>query len=145
MRAFYTKTTSGLAPADDAAREAFARVKLGALVVVEVTRPRNIQRHRLWWALCRRIAQAVGGDLTADNVSDLLKVGTGHCRIIKGKRDTYKLPLSISFSNMDEDEFAGLMDRATVFIAEQWLPTLPVSDARREIENILFQEQNDVA
>lgn len=97
----------------------FARVPFNKLVHVEVRRPRNSQHHRLYWALCARIAGAIGSD--AENISDMFKIATGHCTIIRSK--TYgelKLPKSIAFSRMDQTQFSAFFERCIQVMYEEW-------------------------
>lgn len=136
MKGFAVRTEFGLAPADDATRAAWGRMRPGALCQVDVKRPRNISRHRLYWALCQHVADALG-NVTPENVSDVLKVEAGHCRILRGKTQEWRVPLSINFSAMDEDEFRAFLDRAVQVVAEQWLHALPDSEPVREIRKML--------
>ena len=112
-------------------------VPLGASVQVEISRPRNIKRHRLFWALASTIAQAIPGNLTAENLVEVLKLETGHCTIIKGARETYKIPKSIAFHKMDEAEFSAFMDRCCQFICSTWLQHIKPSGLRTEIEQMV--------
>ena len=136
MKGFAIKTDFGLAPADDATREAWARVKAGSLCQVDVKRPRNIRRHRLFFALCNHIADALG-NVTANEIADVLKIETGHCRILRGKTQEWRVPQSISFDKMDEDDFRAFLDRAVAVISEQWLQALPDSEPVQELRKML--------
>lgn len=138
MKGFAVKTDFGLSPADDATKVAWSKVKAGSLCQVDVKRPRNIHRHRLYWALCQHVADALG-NVTAENVSDVLKLECGHFRTLRGKTQEWKVPLSISFDKLDEDGFRDLLDRAIQVVAEQWLHALPDSEPVKEIRKILFR------
>lgn len=140
MRPDFAIVTGGvLRPASNPTLDRWSKWKDGTLVQVTVNRPRHANRLRLYWALCSRIADALG-NVTAENVSDILKIETGHCKIIKGKTDTWRVPQSISFTQMSEDQFKEFLARAVQIIAEQWLPALPPSEGRAAVENILFEE-----
>lgn len=136
MKGFAIRTEHGLAPADDATRAAWGRMKPGSLCQVDVRRPRNVSRHRLYWSLCQHVADALG-NVTAENVSDVLKIETGHCRILRGKTHEWRVPLSISFDKLDEDGFRAFLDRAVQVVAEQWLHALPDSEPVQEIRKML--------
>lgn len=134
-KAIFIRTAHGLSPDtdDERSRDVLQGVPLGALVQVDVTRPRNIARHRLYWLLCGRIAQSITGNLTAENISDILKIETGHCKIIKGVRDLYKLPRSIAFHKMEEPEFAAFLDRCCEFICRTWIPHMKADALRDDV------------
>ena len=136
MKGFAVKTEFGLAPADDATRAVWGRMKPGTLCQVDVKRPRNIQRHKLYWSLCNHVADALG-NVTAENVSNVLKVEAGHCRILRGKTQEWRVPLSIRFDAMDEDEFRSFLDRAVQIVCAEWLHALPDSEPARELRKML--------
>jgi len=136
MRAFFQKRPDGtLCPADDAGAEILQGLKVGAFVAVEVTRPRNIQHHRLYWALCSHIAQAIGAD--RENVSDVIKLRTGHCTIVQTKTERVRLPRSISFAKMDQAEFRQFFERCVRVVCEEFLPHQRPSELIREIEQMI--------
>lgn len=98
---------------------AFAKLPFGKPMKVEVKQPRNLQHHKLFWALCQRIADGIGS--TAENVSDVLKIGSGHFSLVRTK--TYgdlKLPKSIAFNNMDQTEFHAFFERCVQTIYSEW-------------------------
>jgi len=91
----------------------------GEDLYVEVKRPRNGAHHRLYWTMCQRIAEAIGSE--AENVSDILKISTGYCTIIKTA--TYgevRLPKSISFAAMDQTGFSSFFERCVQVIQSEW-------------------------
>lgn len=136
MKGYAIKSEFGLTPADDVTREAWSKMKLGSLCQVEVKRPRNIRRHRLFFALCNHIADALG-NVTTNEIADVLKIETGHCRILRGKKQEWRVPLSIRFDAMDEDAFRAFLDRAVQIVCEEWLQALPDSEPAREIRKML--------
>lgn len=104
--------------ADDSASQ-LARLPFGKALRAEVKQPRNTRHHRLYFALCHRIADAVGS--TAENVSDLLKIETGHCDIIRSKKyGEIRLPKSIAFASMTQDEFSKFFERCVLCVYENW-------------------------
>lgn len=110
---------NSLVPDGDESIAAFARIPFGKSLQCEVKQPRNSRFHRLYWALCARIASGVGAE--PENVSDLLKIATGHCTIIRSK--TYgemKLPKSIAFSKMEQSEFSAFFERCCAVIYTEW-------------------------
>lgn len=92
---------------------------MGADLLVTVKRPRNGAHHRLYWTMCQRIANAVGSE--PENVSDLLKIATGHCTLVrtKGYGDV-RFPKSISFAAMDQSAFSSFFERCLKVIYSEW-------------------------
>lgn len=136
MKAFFQKTPEGtLRPADDAGAEVLQGLKVGAFVAVEVTRPRNIQHHRLYWALCSHIAQAIGA--SRENVSDVLKLRTGHFTVVQTKTERIRLPRSISFSKLDQAGFRTFFEECVKVVCEEFLPGQQPSALTREIEQMV--------
>jgi len=136
---FWQRKGYSIVPADDSARAVLTRLKEGDLLTCDAKRPRNIGRHKLYWAICNLIADSIG-TVTPENISDILKIETGHCRIIKGQTDTWKVPLSISFAAMDDIAFAGFLDRVKVVITEQWFPRMG-REIRDAVDEIINQER----
>lgn len=118
----------GLVPDSVDSAAEFARLPFGKSLHCEVKQPRNSSHHRLYWALCARIAQAK--DLTSENVSDLFKIASGHCEIIRSKKyGDIRLPKSISFAKMEQTEFSAFFERCVKICYEEWqIPPEAVSD-----------------
>lgn len=97
----------------------FAKMPLGKTFYVEVKQPRNGKFHRLYWTLCSRIGDAVGVD--AENISDLLKIETGHCAIVRSKtHGELRLPRSISYAAMDNAAFSDFFEKCIQVICSTW-------------------------
>ena len=108
-----------LVPDSTEAAADFSRLPPGRPLKTVVTCPRNGKHHRLYWLICKRIANAVGTE--SDVISDMLKIATGHCRIVKSKTmGVLKLPKSIAWSAMDQQDFNGFFDRVMLAIKENW-------------------------
>lgn len=121
---FFVRTARGLEADDDRAHQMLRGLKIGTIVACGVSRPRNVKLLRKFWSICSRLAHAAPGNMTAENVADILKVKTGHCTIIKGAKDTYRLPKSIAFENLGEDEFQEFYGRCEQVILEEFFPHL---------------------
>ncbi len=130
-RAFFTRTLSGLTPDDDVAREMLRGIAVGRVVAVEVYRPRNLEFLRLYWAMASKIADAIG--VETDNVSDVLKVKTGHYTTVQTKSETLKFPRSISFAKMTEPEFKAFFERCCRIICTEWLPHMDHKQVQSEL------------
>jgi hypothetical protein len=114
-----------------------AKLPFGKPVHVEAKQRRNARHSALYWVLCHRIADAVG--TTSENVSDLLKIGTGHCTIVKSKKyGEVRLPQSISFAKMDQAAFREFFDKCLVVILTEW--GIASEDVREAVKDLLEEK-----
>ncbi len=119
MEFYARRHGNALFPDGDESVSEFARLPFGKSLRVEVRQPRNVQHHRLYWALCKRIADGIGS--TAENVSDVLKIATGHVNIIRTKSyGDVKVPKSIAFAKMDQAEFSAFFEDCVRVLYNEW-------------------------
>lgn len=131
---FAMRKGDALHPADVESAGLLSKVTPGKIVRIEVRAPRSGAFHRKYWLLCARIGDAVGVD--SENISDLLKIETGHCTIVKSK--TYgelRLPRSISYAAMDNAAFSIFFERCVQVICETWGIAKP--DVLAAVEDLL--------
>ncbi len=135
MAEFWVKRVGTvLHPADPESDEAFMVLPKGRSLLATIKHPRNAERHHLYWLLCARIAGAIGAD--KENVSDVLKIATGHYTTVNTKsHGVLKLPKSISWTKMDESSFAKFLDKAINCIFEEW--GIEREDVLRVVNEIL--------
>lgn len=130
------KEFTALRPVDAAGHQAMAKLAHDDLVTVEIRKSRNLQHHRLFWALCSLVADNVTG-VTAEQVAGVLKLKTGHCDPVKTADGTiHMIPKSISFAAMDQTEFSAFYDRVVEVVQRDWLPGVKQADLRRELEEM---------
>ena len=129
------KRLSGvLEPIDEAGRDAIMRIKAGDVVRAEVSRPRNLQHHKKWWALVSLIYQNQSRYKSPEALNDAIKVYVGHCEVValqNGK--VMHVPKSIAFHAMDQFEFEEFYDRAIDMICQEIIPRLNKEDLKREL------------
>lgn len=120
MAIFYAiRKGNGLVPDGVESSAEFSKIPFGKPVRVEVRQQRNIGHHRLYWVMVQRIASAIGSE--PDNVSDMLKVATGHCTVVHSKTmGTVRLPRSISFAKMDQTAFHDFFELCVQIIYTEW-------------------------
>lgn len=127
----FIRSVTGLVPDDDNAREALLGVAPGTLVMCEVNRPRNLRHLRLYWKLCATVGDAVG--VHRENVSDLIKIRTGHYVTVKSATGLHMFPRSISFSKLDQAGFAKFFDEACACVCREFIPHMKPSELRDDI------------
>jgi hypothetical protein len=135
----FTRTLSGLSPADDYARKRLAKIPLGVTVGMEYKVPRNGPMHRRYWALCQMVYDNVEGYGSAEVVSDHLKILSGHCEAVASRAtgEVYLLPKSIRFAAMDQAGFDAFWDRVVKAICEHILPGVTVPEIEMEIMRLI--------
>lgn len=137
MTAVFRKELGGLRPVNSQADDILAKLKLGDVAAVEVRKPRNLGHHRLYWALCSLVAENMDGDYSAEVVSDVLKIRTGHVTVVKTRKGEVFIPKSISFAAMDQFAFNEFFDRALKVVVSDILPRLDSDTLRAEVGAIV--------
>lgn len=108
-----------LFPDGDASICEFAKIPFGKPLRAEVKQPRNPAFHRLYFALCHRIAGGIGSD--AETISNVFKFATDHIDIVKTKSyGEVKITKSISFAKMDNGQFRDFFDRCVSVAFTEW-------------------------
>lgn len=116
---YVQRKDNALYPEGDESINVLARIPFGKTLRCEVRQSRNVRHHRLFFALCKRIADGIGADM--DNVRDVLTIAAGHYSLVKTKRyGDLKLPKSISFAKMDQTEFTEFFEKCVKTIYEEW-------------------------
>lgn len=129
----------GLLPADNQTREWFSKVKVGSVIMAQVTKPRNPHFHRKFFALMNygfeHWADTQQGILYKDMEvqpdferfrKDITILAGRYHAVVTIKGDVRMEADSISFSNMAEDEFQRLYSQVIdvmlnrVFKGSQW-------------------------
>lgn len=137
MRALFEKHALSLHPADAAASDMLAGIKNGETVMVEIKRPRNLEMHRLFWALMQKVADNQEHYADAEQVCAAFKVATGHCDYVQTKHGMVGVPKSIAFAKMSQDDFRAFFDKALDFLVREVLPGVGKEELRREIDEML--------
>lgn len=110
---------NALYPDGDESVAEFSKLPFSKPLRCEVKQPRNGGHHRQFWAVCARIANGTG--TASENISDVLKIATGHYTSIRSKSyGEIRLPKSIAFHNMDETSFCEFFNRCMTVIFEEW-------------------------
>lgn len=117
MEFWAVRKGDSLVPADAESAAEFAKLANNKPMKIEAVRPRNVERLRLYWVFCTRIGNAIGQE--REVVSDILKIATGHCVTVKTKSGWQRLPRSIAFGKMEENDFGKFFDKCIVATCEE--------------------------
>jgi hypothetical protein len=109
-------------------QEEFEKLPRGVSLRADITQPRNLEFHRLYWALCTRVGSGIGKD--AEWVDWALKVETGHCDVFMTRAGREVLRVrSIAFDKMDEIRFRQYFEEVVIALYDLWkIPPDSVAD-----------------
>ena len=145
---YLRKLYDTLAPVDSDAAEAMEKIKMNSIVKCEITKPRNIQFLRKYFALLNHAYdhfEPEGKEYRGQPVQKNREVFRKEITILSGfyeavyKIDgTFKLVAkSISFANMTEDEFSNLYSKTISVILEKVLTSYAEDDLNAVVDQIL--------
>lgn len=121
MKGLFRRGEHGLVPLDDEL-PGWKRIKPGDIVEIEYVRPRSQQFHKLFFALLKLVADNQE-QYGMDEILDVVKIGVGHTRVIAMPGDfVFRVPKSISFASLDDDEFADFFRSAVDFVISDLVP-----------------------
>jgi hypothetical protein len=129
------KTLQGWQPVSAAAREFWAKTKLGQVVEIKARRPRNPGHHRKMFAMLGLVVDNTELFANTDDALTGLKAIMGHGRWdrIKGTSKDIFYPDSIAFDAMSQAEFEPFYEEALAAVRRWWLP-VDDADLRAAIE-----------
>ena len=141
MKIYCQVTAQGLVPMYDSDYDEKQRLKIGEKVLCEVTKPRNYEFHKKFFALVRLAYQNLPERLQSmlnisseDDMLTCLKLDVGLASIIyQGGRQLIKVG-SISFSSMDDTEFETFYQKCVDVILTKYLRGTSRQELIDEIE-----------
>jgi hypothetical protein len=116
------------------------KIGRGDVVSIEVKRPRNVQHHRLYWALVGLVHDNLDHERypTPEDLSDAIKIAAGHRKRIElPSGEVGFIPKSIAFHKMDQAEFDSFYERVCDLIALHFLPGVNKDDLRMEVSMMI--------
>ena len=120
--------------ADEASLEAVSKWKIDDTRKCEGRQARNLQMHRLFFALIQIVFENQEKYQTAEEVRARVLVGAGHCDVLPiDDEHAIHIPKSISFANMGQDEFHALFDRAVDYICQHVIPGLGSEELKQQV------------
>lgn len=124
----------GWLPASDDATKVRDRMQQGEIAWFKPLRVRVPKELRRYWALmticadnCERIKMPYGGVMliqSKDDVSDAVKLCTGHCTTIfdMDGKPVYQIPKSISFENMEQSGWEAYWPKVIDVVMQRIMP-----------------------
>lgn len=134
-RALYRLTYDGFRPFNTKAQDDMARVKLGDVVELKMTKVRNGGFHRLFFAMLRLISENSNPHITEAQALYLAKVGAGCGQWVDTGRKELFAPDSISFAAMDQTAFDAFVKTAIPPLVARFMAgTAPEAVIREAME-----------
>jgi hypothetical protein len=129
-----------LKPDTEDDEEALKRFKVGEVVKAEVKKPRNYQNHKRFFALLQVVASYHEIYNNVEKAKLAVTVASGHCDFIENPLIPGELiaqPRSISYSRMDEIQFAKFFNDAVQGVISHILPDLDEDSLNAAVEEVI--------
>lgn len=133
------KTIGGFQPADDMSVETAKRFKVGETYRGEIVKPRSRKTLGRYWVLCQMILDNTELFKSKEQVSDYIKIRTGHSTSIVAQKtgEIFHVANSIDFDTLDETQFQEFWSRACDVVAQDILPGITESELNYEVSKIV--------
>ncbi len=134
MDIFLTRTLNGLAPADEEAKQAVKRWKIGETVKCSVRKPRSYKHHKHYFALLNLTFENQERYTSFEHFRKAVQIAAGHVdELITIDGEVIFLPKSIAYDTLDELEFAKVFGEA-MKVCATILGDLDLDELRVEVE-----------
>lgn len=134
-------TDSGLVPLYDSDLELRQKLRPGERVLCRISKPRNYEFHKKFFALVRLAFQNLPERLhlmlnirSEEDMLTCIKLDLGYARTAWHGRRQVVIPGSISFAAMDQAEFEIFFNRAVDLVLSSYLRGTDKADLIEEIE-----------
>jgi hypothetical protein len=108
-----------LVPADIHAEEMFNTIKDGKHVLLRIFKPRNVQHHRKLFAVLNCVVENSEKYNDVNELLVIVKLAVGYATVVQGMDgEMCRIPRSISFSSMAQDEFERFFPRAVYVLSK---------------------------
>lgn len=138
MKIMMVKHRGGLFPLFEDDAPVLEKIKRGATVTCEIKSPRNVNHHRLYWALVHTVYRNQEFYKSVEELHQALKLEAGVCDTIRFRdgREVV-IPGSIKFSEMDQIDFGFFYDRVCEIVAKHFLPGVDVESLKAEVSDMI--------
>jgi hypothetical protein len=134
MDIFLTRTLAGLVPADEAAKQAVKRWKMGETLKCSVRKPRCYKNHKHYFALLNLTFENQERYTSFEHFRKAVQIAAGHVdELITLDGEVVLLPKSIAYDALDEMEFCKVFGE-TMAVCAKMLGDLDLDELRIEVE-----------
>lgn len=115
----FRRKGNALIPADIHAEELMSSIKDSKDILLRVFKPRNVQHHRKLFAILKCVVDNSEQYNDIDELLVIVKLAVGYATVVQGMDGImYRVPRSISFSSMPQDEFERFFPRAVYVLSK---------------------------
>jgi hypothetical protein len=133
MDIFLTRTLNGLLPADEEAKQACKRWKLGETLKCSVRKPRDYTNHKRYFALLNLTFENQDKYTSFEHFRKAVQIAAGHVdELITLEGELVFIPKSIAYDALDEMEFSKVMGE-TMTVCARILGDLELHELEREV------------
>lgn len=134
MDIFLTRTLAGLVPADEAAKQAVRRWKIGETLKCSVRKPRDYKNHRRYFGLLNLTFANQDKYTSFEHFRKAVQIAAGHVdELITLDGEITFMPKSIAYDALDEMEFSKVFGE-TMTVCAKILGDLDLDELRIEVE-----------
>ncbi len=117
-------------------------LKRGQDLRTTVTRPRDLARHKNFWALCKLVHDNQSRLATVEQVASALKVLAGHCEtLVTMDGEEVRVPKSIAFHRMDDVEFTVFWRAVRDVVITRIMPGVTDEQLTHELAGMIGLEK----
>ncbi len=142
MKLFVKNTIKGLVPCDDNDYEAKQKLKIGEVYQVTISRPRNYEFHKKYFALINCAWEYLNENQVQffkniNNFRKTMELAAGHSEMVYSinRKEFIEQVLSIAFDKMDNDQFQDLYNRVFDVILKYPLKNISQEEFEKNLIN----------
>lgn len=134
MDIFLTRTLAGLVPADEQAKQAVKRWKMGETLKCSVRKPRDYTNHKRYFAMLNLTFENQERYTNFEHFRKAVQIAAGHVdELITIEGEVVFIPKSIAYDTLDEMEFSKVFGE-TMTVCAKILGDLDLDELRVEVE-----------
>ena len=133
----YRRTLSGFEPVSSTAKRFWQETRLGDVIKLVGSRPRNLPRHNYYWKMLEVAVNNIEAFDIPKQLHTAVKatLGYGKWLEVPGASRMLFIENSIAFDKMSEAEFAEYLDAAAKAITKHWLHGVAIETLMEEARN----------
>ena len=130
---YLTKTLTGFVPADEQARQAVKRWKIGETLKCNVKKPRDYTNHKRYFALLNLTYENQEKYHNFEMFRKAVQIAAGHVdELITLDGEVVLIPRSIDYTTLDELQF-GIVFAETMAVCAKILGDLKLHELEQEV------------